>query len=566
MDSFEDFGLADGLVEMLAAEGLEAPTPIQAQSLPVLLKGNNVVLAAGPGAGAFAAYASALLSRIEPNTDGPSALMVVPLADIGEALAESMARLAQGTGHSVAVLGRPWALPGRADILFGTPAEIVTAVSEGHLSVEGVSVVVIEGANILAARGLTDDLEKLFEMVAPSAQRVLVSLPITEDVEAIARDHLPKGVRIPSQTTDPEGPAVGPDRGTLSYKIVGEDKESALASAVASFLDDGMRHVLVYCRSEDRAADLGDHLSLHGYLAGRVGDTDTPVWIAVDALEARKDFEGFSEPQLVASVSADTPADEDTLDRRHSIGRHVLILALPRELHHLRSIAAAAGYTLKPASVDPGPVQSQLASIRRRLSNAVKTDLSAHGAVLTPLLDSYSAYELAAAALALLAEAEAATAKGAPSKPAGAGQQPTVDGMKRLFVSLGSKDGLESKDVLGALAGESDIDGKHFGRIEVRETFSIVEVEESFAPQVIRAVNGRTIRGRAVRVDYDRPGKSDRGSSGRDDRGGSGRSDRGSSGRSGPPRGGSRGGPPRSGRGGPPRSDRGGPSRGGRGG
>jgi ATP-dependent RNA helicase DeaD len=555
MDSFEEFDLADGLVEMLASEGVEAPTPIQEQALPVLLKGNNVVLAAGPGAGAFAAYASAILTRTEPNTEGPSALVVAPLSDIGEALAESMARLAQGTGHSVAALGRPWALPERADVLFGTPAEIIAAVTEGHLSVSGVSVVVIEGANILAARGLTEDLGKLFEMIAPSAQRILCSLPVTEEVEAIAREHLPKGVRIPSLTTDTDGP----ERGTLTYKVVGEDKEAALASAVATFLDDGMRHVLVYSRTEDRAADFGDHLALHGYIAGQVGDPDTPVWLAVDALQARKDFEGVAQPETVATLSADTPADEDTLDRRHSIGRKVLILTLPRELHHLRSIVAAAGYQLQPAPADAGPVHDQLSKIRRRLSNAVKTDLSAHGAVLTPLLDAYSAYELAAAALALLAEAESAAAKATPSRPA-SGTQQTVDGMKRLFVSLGSKDGLEAKDVLGALAGESDIDGKHFGRIEVRETFSIVEVEESFAAKVIRAVNGRTIRSRAVRVDYDRPAKSGGSSSDRGgDRGQSGRSDRG-----GPPRGGSRGGPPRGGRGGPPRSDRGGPSRGGR--
>jgi ATP-dependent RNA helicase DeaD len=557
MESFEDFEIADGLVEMLAAEGVETPTPVQVQALPVLLKGNNVVLAAGPGAGAFAAYASAILTRTEPSTGGPSVLVVAPLPDIAEALAESMARLAQGTGHAVAALGRPWALPERADIIFGTPAEITTAVSAGHLSLADVCVVVIEGANILAARGLTGDLESLFEMVAPSAQRILVSLPVTEAVEKIAREHLPKGVRIPTQSGETEGP----DRGTLTYKVVGEDKEGALASAVADFLDDGMRHVLVYCRSEDRAADLGDHLALHGYMAGKVGDDSTPVWLAVDALEARKDFEGFARPETIATLSVDIPPDEDTLDRRHSIGRKVLIFTLPRELHHLRSIALGAGYQLKAAPVDTGPVQDQLSKIRRRLSNAAKTDLSAHGAVLTPLLDSYSAYELAAAALALLHEAEAAAAKATPTRPV-AGKAQTVDGMKRLFVSLGSKDGLEAKDVLGAMAGESDIDGRHFGRIEVKETFSIVEVEESFAAQVIKAVNGRTIRSRAVRVDYDRPTKSDRGGSGRGgDRGGSGRHDR-----TGPPRGSSRGGPPRGGRGGPPRGDRGGPSRGGRGG
>ena len=551
MDSFEDFELASELVEMLAAEGIEEPTPIQAQALPVLLKGNNVVLAAGPGSGAFAAYGCAIVTRTEPNTDGPSALVVVPISDIGEALGESLARLGQGTGHSVAVLGRSWALPDRADVLFGTPAEIVATVTEGRVSLEGVKIVVVEGANILAARGLSEDLDRLFEMVAKDAQRVLVSLPVTEEVEAIAREHLPKGVRIPSQTVDPDGPQIGPDRGTLTYRVVGEDKEAALTTAVAEFLENGMRHVLVFCRSEDRAADFGDYLALHGYMSGPVGDPDMPVWLAVDALAARKRFEGFASPETVATVSVDTPADEDTLDRRHSIGRRVLIMTLPRELHHLRSITAASGYQMTPAAADHrNAVDDQLSAVRRRLSNAAKRDLSAHGAVLTPLLDAYSAYELAAAALALLAESEVGVAKAVAAKPVPESQR-VVDGMKRLFVSLGSMDGLEAKDVLGALAGESEVDGKYFGRIEVKETFSIVEVEESVAGKVIKAVNGRTIRSRAVRVDYDRghstAAKSDRdkGGAGRDNRGG--RSDRG-----GPP-GGGRGGPSRGGRPVPPR-------------
>jgi ATP-dependent RNA helicase DeaD len=93
-------------------------------------------------------------------------------------------------------------------------------------------------------------------------------------------------------------------------------------------------------------------------------------------------------------------------------------------------------------------------------------------------------------------DAEAET----PKAPAGA--PPTT--YARLFVSVGKRDGARPGDLVGAIAGESGIPGGKIGRIEIRDTFSIVEVEADVAERVVRAVNGTTIKGRAARVDYDR--------------------------------------------------------------
>ncbi len=74
----------------------------------------------------------------------------------------------------------------------------------------------------------------------------------------------------------------------------------------------------------------------------------------------------------------------------------------------------------------------------------------------------------------------------------------------RLFVSLGQRDNMRPADLLGAITGETSIAGKQVGRIEIRDTFSIVEVAASEADRIIRALNGTTLRGRSLRVDYDR--------------------------------------------------------------
>ncbi len=503
MESFEELSISPELVEALAAEGIEVPTPLQADALPVLLRGNNAVLVAGPGSGSLVAYGTVLLERLEPGARKPTALVVVPLEDIGEGLAESFARLAQATGHSVAVLDRPWALPEHADVLFGTPEGLNGALSGGRLSAEGVQVVVLDGLSILESRGRLEEVSTLLAAVPREAQRIAVSLPLTDGVDALAREHLPKAVRIPPVSAEAERDAVS--RGTISYRIVGEDKEHALAGIVDELLSEEIRHVLFFTRSEDRAADFGDFLTLHGYMAGPAGDPASPVWIGVDALEARKTLDGFAEQEAVATVSVDVPADEDTLDRRHALGGSSLVLALPRELSHLRSIASRGGYAVKPAAESSKRIDEKVQKLQKRLSDTVRgANLAPYASALTPLLDAFSGYELAAAALSLLDKAEEEARSSRPTGTDSAADRP------KLFVSLGTRDGIGTRDLLGILAGESDVPGSHFGKIDLRESFSLVEVDADQVDTVIRALNGRTVRGRAIRVDRDRGGPSKR--------------------------------------------------------
>jgi ATP-dependent RNA helicase DeaD len=101
----------------------------------------------------------------------------------------------------------------------------------------------------------------------------------------------------------------------------------------------------------------------------------------------------------------------------------------------------------------------------------------------------------------------AAAARQAPDRGAPTGAAPAT--YARLFVSIGSRDEIRPGDLVGAIAGEANIPGSRIGKIEIRDSFSIVEVQADVADQVIRAVNGTTMKGRSLRVDYDRggPGK-----------------------------------------------------------
>ena len=506
MQSFDDLDLREEMIEALSAEGFEEPTEFQRAAIPLLRRGNNVLGAAGPGAGTLLAYGTAILERIEPQGGRAGALVLAPTATAATALAESLGRLAASTGHSVGALGGAWLLPERCDVLFATPSDAKSAVDGSSLTLEGVQVMVVDGASAIETISGLDTVGALFEYVNAGAQRVVLSQPVTDATAALVAANVAKAVRVPAVPAVAGETAKPPERGELRFRITGEDKVDALAPLVSELLDDEARHVLLFCRSADRAADVGDYLTLRGFMAGAPGDEAAPVWLGVEALSAREALNDSTSPNTVATVSLDCPPDVDTMDRRHGAGGKATVLLLPREVPHFRDTARRTGYRVRPLPPPESVIEDRIREIRGRLEEAAtQGDLAPLYLILEPLLERFSPQELAAAALALLVS-RPTDAAAPPSTIARAEKATGTDGWTRLFVSIGDMEGVKPSDLLGALAGESGVEGSSFGKIEVRDTYSLVEVRPSDAETVIKAVNGSSIRGRSARVDYDRGG------------------------------------------------------------
>lgn len=528
MESFEDLGLNPELVEALSAEGIEEPTPLQEASIPVVRRGNPLILAAGPGAGVMVAWAAGLLEKISTEGDAPIALVLTPTAARAEHLAVALGRMAMSTGHAVAALGGHWALPERAQILCATPRDLLTAAKANSVSLEAVEACIVDDAAQSEVTGELAIVESILEYLSRDVQKVLTALPVTAAVTAFADKHMKRSMTLPAEVTE------GPKRGEVHFRVTAEPREDAVLSLVSEMLADDARHVLVYCRSEDRAADVGDFLTLHGFMAGAPGDTDLPVWLGVDALEARpaiEDVEG------VRVVSCDTPTDPDTLDRRHARHEGGVVVVLVREIAHFRDLARRTGYTVAP-SVAPDQRSADAArAIRATIREAIeKEDTAPYLLALEELFVEFDPTEVAAAAVALLRKRQVAAAVAAPTE-VGARSDGAMQAWVKLFFTVGERDGLSPADLLGAMTGEAGVTGSSVGRIEIRESHSVVEVHDEVARKIIQALNGTTIRGRAVRADFDRPKRT-----GARDGGGRGGPPRG-----GPPRGGPRSGGPRSG-------------------
>ena len=498
MDSFEDLGVTPELVEALSAEGIEVPTPLQEAAIPLLRKGNNLVMAAGPGSGILAAWAVPVLERVATEGSGARILVLTADRDTAARLAESLARLSRDTGHVVAALGVSWALPERAHVLVGTPADLLAAVHADTVSLDAVEALIVDQAQAIESLGGLEPIEEVLQFLPTGAQRVLSALPVTPAVADFSERHMKRTLTVPG-AHDARGT---PQRGAVRYRVVHEPAEEGLAGVVAELFEQGARHVLVFCRNEDRAADIGDRLTLRGFVAGAPGEADAPVWLGVDPLEARQALDGA---EGVVVVSADVPADPDMLDRRHGISAEGVVLTLTREVAHLKDVARRTGYGLIPFPSPSTRAASAFEDLRAMLEGALASeDVGTYLVALSPLFEEHDPAEIAAAAVALLrrktpAHPGVTSRAGAPTSPA------TTPSWAKLFVSVGSRDGLVPGDLLGAVTGEAGVPGDTVGRIDIKESHTLLEVHDTVARDVIKALNGITIRGRAVRVDFDRP-------------------------------------------------------------
>ena len=536
-ETFEDLGLRPELARAAADAGFSEPTPLQRATIPVLRRGGNAVIHASSGSGITAAWGLPILDRLaaeggwpsadrgeagpgegEPVDDevvvageaagGLRALVLAPTPDAAARAAVELAPFAVAAGLRLVALAPGWAPPrGDEDVIIATVQAALDAVEASALKVDGVAAFVVASASsVLALRG-ADALDTLGASIPRQAQRVLTTGQLTPGVEDYAERHVRKALRIPPRPAE-EAPTAQV-RAQVDYAVLREDEK---LDHIARSLQPG---TVLFCRADERAAQLADALTLRGFRVGAAGDADAEVAVAAAGAEPR-------ELDAARPVSYDVPFDAAQLLARHA-GRGGAALVLPRELPHLRRIAQEASVALRPAGGASALAREGLDAFRQRLREAVRDeDLEAQLLVLEPLFDEHSPAEIAAAASALLrtrpaapaADAAGAASGGAgPARPGAGAQRPgrasagagaPPDAYTRLFVSVGQRDNVRPGDLVGAIAGEAGIPGERVGRIDVRDTFSIVEVPADAADRVIRAVNGTTIKGRSVRVDYDR--------------------------------------------------------------
>ena len=453
--AFSDLPLSAALRQGVEAAGYATPTPIQAQSLPAILAGRDLIAHAPTGSGKTAAFALGLLHRLDPALLRAQALVLCPTRELADQVGKSIRRLAIAIPNlKVSILcgGTPLA-PQLASleahdpqVVVGTPGRIQELLRKKALHFGGIRTVVLDEADRMLDMGFEEALKEIVARTPQNRQSLLFSATYPDEIRAIAqamlRDPIEVGVT---------GEAHAPEIEQRFYEAEPPRKQVALAGLLASL--DG-ESCVVFCNTRkdvDEVAGSLRHfgfgaLALHGDMEQRdredvlvrFANRSCNVLVASDVAARGLDIE-----DLGVVVNYELPSDADTY--KHRIGRTgragkrgvAISLVGSRELPRLQRIEETYGF--KPEWLRLPPVNAKVGS--------------------------------------------------APPAP-----------MATLRIDAGKTDKLRPGDVLGALTGDAGLKADAIGKIAIFATRSYVAVDRRQAANALKRLQEGRIKGRRFRV------------------------------------------------------------------
>ena len=560
-DGFASLHLSPALVSAVTALGYEEPTPVQRETIPLLMSGRDMLAQAATGTGKTAAFALPLLHRLfeddPPRRGGVRGLILVPTRELAMQVSEALHRYARGSGLDVVPVygGAPMgqqirALERGADVVVATPGRGHDLIRRGSLDLKALKVLILDEADEMLDMGFAEDLDAILEATPVERQTALFSATMPPRILSVAQKHLrnPHRITIGGEKT-PAGKV--PRVRQLAYIVSRVHKPTALQRVLDIT---SPASAIVFCRTRIEVDSLVETLNAHGYRAEglhggmqqrqrdvvmnrfRAGKAD--LLIATD-VAAR----GLDVAQLSHVFNYDLPTAPDAyvhrIGRTGRAGREGTAITLmePREHRHLRIIENVTRQKIEvcqlPTVADLRAKRLELtrASLRERL---LQGDLDDVRVVIESLAEEFDVVDVAAAAIKLVQEAtdrdgdddvvipepprherpagsaHATPSRKMPNKASGArtaGDTRSGRGMSgtaRIFIGAGRQAGIRPADLVGAITGETGIPSSQLGAIEIADRFSLVELPEEAVDDIVTAMRQAKLRGKKVLVRRDR--------------------------------------------------------------
>ncbi|EHR62610.1 DEAD/DEAH box helicase [Saccharomonospora cyanea] len=553
IDPVADFGalgLRPELLKALSDLGYEEPTPIQRAAIPTLLDGADVVGQAATGTGKTAAFSLPVLHRIADLERGtePSALVLVPTRELAAQVCEAMYRYGHHLGIRVVPVygGQPMGrqlrnLETGVDVVVATPGRALDHLSRGSLDLSKLRMVVLDEADEMLDMGFAEDIDAILDRTPADRQTMLFSATMPPRIAGMVRRYLREPRRIElSRAESMSGDAASITQ--TAYIVPRGHKPAALGRVLDI---EAPEAAVVFCRTREEVDRLTETMNGRGYRAealhggmdqnqrnrvvGRLRAGTADLVVATDVAARGLDID-----QLTHVVNYDVPsAPEVYVHRTGRVGRagregSAITLAEPREHRMIKTIERVTGQTIPvrklPTVADLRARRLELTRTALRDALVGADDLDQYRVVVEPLAEEFDVVEIALAAVKLahadagnideneIPDVELRTRDEGRARrgPRDRGPRDTRrgkragGGMTRLFVSLGRRAGVRPQDLVGAIAGESQLRGKDVGAIEITDRFSLVDVPDAAADDVITALRDSSIKGRKVTVRRER--------------------------------------------------------------
>ena len=557
---FAALGLDERLLRAISDMGFDAPSPIQEQAIPTEMSGRDVIGQAQTGTGKTAAFGLPLLEKVDPELKKLQAVILCPTRELAIQVSDELHRYAKYL-HGVKILPvyggqdivkQIRGLKDGTQIMVGTPGRVMDHMRRGTVKFDHVHTAVLDEADEMLDMGFIDDMNTILSELPEERQTVMFSATMPREIVDLANRFLtdPAIVRVAKkELTVPEI--------TQYYYDVRPNRKTEVLCRLMDLYEPKLS--VVFCNTKRKVDELVDELKSRGYYAeGLHGDLSqaqrdrvmgsfrkhlVEVLVATDVVARGIDVEDID-----AVFNYDIPQDDEyyvhRIGRTGRAGRSgtAYSLVVGREVYKLRDIQRYCKTRIIPQAI---PSLGDINEIRSEkiLDKAVEI-LEKQDARLEKMFDildkrifedEVSSMDLAAALLMMhMGEmkteddiADARVPKNLDElgkryedteRPHGrfGGKGSRLDGKKlrvkrrnedrgddmvRLFINVGSRQRVKPGDIVGAIAGEAGVSGQVVGAIDIRESYSFVDVDRKNAEKVMRAMRNAKIRGLTVHME-----------------------------------------------------------------
>ncbi|MFB9886774.1 ATP-dependent RNA helicase DbpA [Balneatrix alpica] len=451
--SFSSLALNPAQLSNLEQLGYQQMTPIQAQSLPVILNGQDVLAQAKTGSGKTAAFGIGLLERLGDANQQVQALVLCPTRELGTQVAEELRRLARYRPNTkilllcggVSIGPQIGSLAHGADIIVGTPGRVMDHLRKGTLSLRHCHTLVLDEADRMLDMGFIDAMRSIVKTLPSKRQTLLFSATYPDTIAEISAEfqHKPQAVSVEAVHSHSQ-------IRQYFYQVDKAQRADALCQLLCHYTPEA---TMVFCNTKVQCNELNDYLNqaghasvtLHGDLEQRERDLvllkfangSASVLVATD-VAAR----GLDIPDLPAVVNFELSRQPEVyvhrIGRTGRAGKEGLAMSFysESEKYKLEAISTALGQELKNGRV--------------------------------------------------------------PNKSLNA--KPPLPKMATLCIAGGKKDKVRAGDILGALTGDAGISGKQVGKIHIFDFVSYVAVERQVAKQALNRLQEKGLKGRKFKL------------------------------------------------------------------
>ncbi|MGL4315428.1 MAG: ATP-dependent RNA helicase DbpA [Pseudomonas sp.] len=452
--AFSSLPLSTAMLANLDALGYAEMTPIQAQSLPVILKGLDLIAQAKTGSGKTAAFGIGLLAPLNPRFFGCQALVLCPTRELADQVAKELRRLARAADN-IKILtlcgGVPFgpqigSLEHGAHVIVGTPGRIQEHLKKGTLKLDGLNCLVLDEADRMLDMGFYDSIAEIINQTPAKRQTLLFSATYPTGIKQLSSTFMrdPQQVKVEALHDDAQIEQ-------RFYEIAPEQRMDAVLKLLHSYRPESC---VAFCFTKQQCQELVEHLEANGVSAMALnGDLEQRDRDQVLAMFANRSLS-----VLVATDVAARGLDIDALDMVINVE-----LARDSEIHiHRVGRTGRAGAKGMAMSLVAPPEAHRAQAIE----NLQKSPLNWHP------LSSLKAKS----------------------------SEPLHPPMVTLCIGAGRKEKLRPGDILGALTGDAGLPGAKIGKIALFDYQAFVAVERDVAKQALKRLNEGKIKGRALKV------------------------------------------------------------------